>query len=182
MFTVPEPTDLWEDEINPNSEIIYTNAFVDPSVQSLVDKKDVSLIKSNQALQFERMGYFVVDVDSTYESNGNGRLVFNRTVSLKEEVFKKKATISKREEEANAARKAKQKADKEAKEARLKIDPKDLFKEAEEYKGMYTKFDEETGVPTHTADGTELTKNAIKKLKKLQAKHANQLKAAAMKK
>merc|ERR1712137_565012 len=102
--------------------------------------KDVSLIKSNQALQFERMGYFVVDVDSTYESNGKGRLVFNRTVTLKEEVFKKK--ISKREEEANAARKAKQEADEKAKEARAKIDPKDLFKLADEYKGKYSKFDE----------------------------------------
>ena len=176
LFTVPEPTDLWEEEINPESEIVYENAFVDPSVQALVDKKDVSLIKSNQALQFERMGYFVVDVDSTYESNGKGRLVFNRTVTLKEEVFKKK--ISKREEEANAARKAKQEADKKAKEARAKIDPKDLFKLADEYKGKYSKFDEETGIPTHDAAGEALTKSAMKKLKKLQDKHAKQLKAA----
>jgi len=176
LFTVPEPTDLWEEEINPDSEIVYENAFVDPSVQSLVDKKDISLIKSNQALQFERMGYFVVDVDSTYESNGKGRLVFNRTVTLKEEVSKKKATLSKREEEANAARKAKQEADKKAKEARSKIDPKDLFKLADEYKGKYSKFDEKTGIPTHDADGAELTKSAMKKLKKLQDKHAKQLK------
>lgn len=182
LFTVPEPSDLWEEEINPNSEILYQNGFVDPSVRSLVDKKDVSLIKSNQAFQFERMGYFVVDVDSTYESNGTGRLVFTRTVTLKEEVFKKKATISKREEEANAARKAKQKADAEAKEARMKIDPKDLFQQADEYKGKYSKFDESTGLPTHDADGTELSKSAIKKLKKDQAKHANQLKKLAMKK
>ncbi len=180
LFTVPEPTDLWEEEINPESEIIYENAFVDPSVRSLVDKKDVSPIKSNQALQFERMGYFVVDVDSTYESNGNGRLVFNRTVTLKEEVFKKK--ISKREEDANAARKAKQQADLAAKEARMKIDPKDLFKLAEEYKGKYSKYDEKTGVPTHDADGTELTKSGMKKLKKEQDKHAKQLKKMAMKK
>lgn len=180
LFTVPEPTDLWEEEINPESEIIYENAFVDPSVRALVDKKDVSLIKSNQALQFERMGYFVVDVDSTYESNGNGRLIFNRTVTLKEEVFKKK--ISKREEDANAARKAKQQADLAAKEARMKIDPKDLFKLAEEYKGKYSKYDEKTGVPTHDADGTELTKSAMKKLKKEQDKHAKQLKKMAMKK
>lgn len=176
LFTVPEPTDLWEEEINPESEIVYKNAFVDPSVQALVDKKDVSLIKSNQALQFERMGYFVVDVDSTYESNGKGRLVFNRTVTLKEEIFKKK--ISKREEEANMARKAKQEADKKAKEARAKIDPKDLFKLADEYKGKYSKFDEETGIPTHDAAGEALTKSAMKKLKKLQEKHAKQLKAA----
>eukprot|EP00531_Pseudo-nitzschia_arenysensis_P009525 CAMPEP_0116132062 /NCGR_PEP_ID=MMETSP0329-20121206/9348_1 /TAXON_ID=697910 /ORGANISM="Pseudo-nitzschia arenysensis, Strain B593" /LENGTH=698 /DNA_ID=CAMNT_0003626553 /DNA_START=132 /DNA_END=2228 /DNA_ORIENTATION=+ len=180
LFTVPEPSDLWEEEINPESEIIYKNAFVDPSVRSLVDKKDVSNIKSNQALQFERMGYFVVDVESTYESSGAGRLIFNRTVTLKEEVFKKK--VSKREEEANAARKAKQAADLAAKEARMKIDPKDLFKLADEYKGKYCKFDENTGVPTHDADGTELTKSAMKKLKKEQDKHAKQLKKMAMKK
>jgi len=183
LFTVPEPTDLWEEEINPQSEIIYQNGFVDPSVQSLCDKKDISLIRCNQALQFERMGYFVVDLDSTYESStGTGRLVFTRTVTLKEEVFKKKATISKREEEANAARKAKQKADGEAKEARMKIDPKDLFQQADEYKGKYSKFDESTGLPTHTSDGTELSKSGIKKLKKEQDKHAKQLKKLAMKK
>jgi len=182
LFTVPEPTDLWEEEINPESEIIYQNGFIDPSVRSMVDKKDVSHIKSNQAFQFERMGYFTVDVDSTYESNGNGRLVFCRTVTLKEEVFKKKNTLSKREEDANAARKAKQMADLESKMARLKIDPKDLFQQANEYKGKYSKFDETTGLPTHDAEGTELSKSAVKKLKKEQDKHAKQLKKAAMKK
>lgn len=182
LFTVPEPSDLWEEEINPDSEIVYENGFIDPSVLSLVDKKDVSPIRSNQALQFERMGYFVVDVDSTYDtSNGTGRLIFNRTVTLKEEVNKKKASLSKREEEANEARKAKQRADLLAKEARLKIDPKDFFKEAEEYKGKYSQYDE-SGVPTHLADGTELTKSAIKKLKKEQDKHAKQLKKAGGKK
>jgi glutaminyl-tRNA synthetase len=181
LFTVPEPTDLWEEEINPDSEIVYQSGFVDPSVKAMVDKKDVSKIKSNQAFQFERMGYFVVDVDSTYESeSGAGRLVFNRTVTLKEEVFKKKATISKREEEANAARKAKQKADLEAKEARLKIDPKDLFKLADEYKGKYSKFNDQ-GIPTHDADGTELTKSAMKKLMKEQKKHSIQLMKAKKK-
>lgn len=182
LFTVPEPTDLWEEEINPESEIVYENGFVDPSVVALVDKKDVSPIKSNQALQFERMGYFVVDVDSTYDSsNGTGRLIFNRTVTLKEEVNKKKASLSKREEEANDARKAKQKADLAAKEARMKIAPEDFFKEADEYKGKYSKFDD-NGIPTHDADGTELTKSAMKKLKKEQDKHAKQLKKLSMKK
>jgi len=183
LFTVPEPTDCWEEEINPKSEIIYANGFIDPSVRQLVDKKDISPIKSNQALQFERMGYFVVDVESTYDASTNtGKLIFNRTVTLKEEVNKKKAGLSKREEEANAARKAKQKADLEAKEARMKIDPKDLFQQAEEYKGKYSKFDDATGLPTHTADGTELTKSGIKKLKKEQDKHAKQLKKFSMKK
>jgi glutaminyl-tRNA synthetase len=178
LFTVPEPSDLWEEELNPDSEIVYSNGFVDPSVRELVDASRVDPWKSNQALQFERMGYFVVDLDSTYDSKtGQGKLVFNRTVSLKEEVFKKKATnaLSKQEEEANDARKLKQKADLEAKEARMKISPKDLFQLADEYKGKFSKFDPETGVPTHDADGTELTKSAVKKLKKEQEKHAKQL-------
>jgi hypothetical protein len=147
-------------------------------VKDLVDVSGVDKWKSNQALQFERMGYFVVDLDSTFDAKtGEGHLVFNRTVSLKEEVFKKKATnaLSKKEEEANEARKSKQKADLEAKEARMKISAKDLFQLADEYKGKFSKFDEETGLPTHDADGTELTKSAIKKLKKEQDKHAKQL-------
>jgi glutaminyl-tRNA synthetase len=180
LFTVPEPTDTWEDEINPESEVVYPSAFVDPSVRELagVDESHVDAWKSNQAFQFERMGYFVVDIDTTYKNEtGDGKLVFNRTVSLKEEVAKKKAlnSISKEEEAANEARKLKQKADKEAKEARSKIHPIDLFRLADEYKGMYSKYDPETGVPTHLADGTELAKSAIKKLKKEQDKHKNKV-------
>eukprot|EP00529_Nitzschia_sp_RCC80_P015290 CAMPEP_0113484446 /NCGR_PEP_ID=MMETSP0014_2-20120614/23965_1 /TAXON_ID=2857 /ORGANISM="Nitzschia sp." /LENGTH=701 /DNA_ID=CAMNT_0000378047 /DNA_START=211 /DNA_END=2316 /DNA_ORIENTATION=+ /assembly_acc=CAM_ASM_000159 len=180
LFTVPEPTDTWEDEINPGSEIVHTNAFVDPSVREVtsVDASCVDDWKSNAAFQFERMGYFVVDIDTTYKNEtGDGELIFNRTVSLKEEVSKKKAlkSISKEEEAAIEARKLKQKADKEAKEARSKIHPKDLFQMADEYKGKYSKFDPETGIPTHLADGTELAKSAMKKLKKEQDKHKNKV-------
>ncbi|CAJ1935873.1 unnamed protein product, partial [Cylindrotheca closterium] len=78
-------------------------------------------------------------------------------------------------EETNAARKAKQAADKAAKEARMKIEPKDLFRLSEEYKGKYSKFDEKTGLPTHDAEGTALTKSATKKLAKEQKKHAQVL-------
>ena len=51
------------------------------------------------------------------------------------------------------------------------IDPQDLFKLAPEYKDKFSKFDD-TGLPTHMADGTELTKSAKKKLEKDRAKHA----------
>jgi glutaminyl-tRNA synthetase len=174
LFTVPEPTDLWEEEINPKSETVHTNAFIDPSVSELVDYRKVDKWQSNAAMQFERMGYFVVDLDTTYDhSTKKGKLVFNCTVSLKEEASIKK--LSKKEEEVNAARKAKQAADKAAKEARMKIEPNDLFRLAEEYKGMYTKFAEDTGLPTHDAEGTELTKSAIKKLAKDQKKHTQTL-------
>jgi glutaminyl-tRNA synthetase len=174
LFTVPEPTELWEEEINPKSEAVYANAVIDPSVSKLVDHRKVDKWQSNAAMQFERMGYFVVDLDTTYDhSTKKGKLVFNRTVSLKEEASIKK--FSKKEEEVNAARKAKQAADKAAKEARVKIEPKDLFRLAEEYKGKYSKFAEDTGLPTHDAEGNALTKSAIKKLAKEQKKHTQTL-------
>jgi predicted methyltransferase len=149
------------------------NAIVDPSVRTLVDAKDVNKWKSNAAFQFERIGYFVVDTDTTYDSsNNNGALIFTRTVSLKEETFKKELT----EEELMEieTRKAKAKADLEAKAKKMKIAAVDLFKLAPEYQGMYSKFNEE-GIPTHLADGTEVTKSAMKKLAKDQMKHKKAL-------
>ena len=178
LFTVPEPSDLWEDELNPESEIVYKNALVDPSIKQVpgIDKTDVDQWKSNTAVQFERMGYFVVDIDTTYDcSSGKGTLVFNRTVSLKSEG--PKGLKSEMELAANKARAEKNKKDLEAKAARMKIDPKDLFRLADEYKGMYSKFDEETGIPTHDAEGAEVTKSAKKKLAKEQQKHVKALTA-----
>mmetsp|Transcript_33280 Transcript_33280/g.50195 ORF Transcript_33280/g.50195 Transcript_33280/m.50195 type:complete len:691 (-) Transcript_33280:191-2263(-) len=170
LFLVPEPSDQWEDELNPESEVVYSKAIVDPSVCEVVDAKAVDVWKSNRALQFERMGYFCVDTETTFDSDTKeGKLVFNRTVSLKEEVFKKELTAE--EEEAIEARKNKAKKDLEEKEARMKIDPINLFREGAEYKGLYSKFNEETGVPTHLSDGTALTKSAMKKLDKEKQKH-----------
>jgi glutaminyl-tRNA synthetase len=180
LFSVPEPSDLWEEELNTKtSEIVFVNAIVDPSVASIVDYRTVDKWNNNTAFQFERMGYFVVDLDTTPQNNNDaGLLVFNRTVSLKEEVFKQKR--SKQEEDINAARKAKQAADLAAKEVRMTIDPMDLFKVGDEYQGKYSQYDDTTGLPTHAAadaDGnsTALTKSAIKKLAKEQQKHVNAL-------
>jgi len=175
LFTVPEPSDLWEDELNKESEIVYESAFVDPSVRELVDFRGIDKWKSNSALQFERIGYFVVDYETTYvPEKKEGKLVFNRTVSLKEEVFKKKLTA---EEQARIeGRKAQAKKDLEAKETRMKIAPEDLFKLGEEYKGKYSKYND-AGIPTHDADGTEVTKSMMKKLAKEQQKHKKQLMA-----
>jgi glutaminyl-tRNA synthetase len=174
LFLVPEPTDLWEDELNPTSEVVHEKALVDPSVKEVVNGRDVDKWKSNVALQFERFGYFVVDHETTYDpATGSGQLIFNRTVSLKEEAFKKelsaeaKAAVAKRSEEAKNAM--------AAKENRMKIDPKDLFRLAEEHKDMCSKCDEKTGIPSHAADSAELTKSAIKKLGKEQQKHAKQV-------
>ena len=56
--------------LNPNSLIVIENALIEPSV------KDV---KPETHFQFLRLGYFVVDYDSTPE-----KLVFNRVVGLKD--------------------------------------------------------------------------------------------------
>lgn len=176
LFTVAEPTDQWEEELNPESEVVYSKAIVDPSVREVVDAKFVNKWTSNVALQFERLGYFVVDDDTTYDSKNNtGNLVFNRTVSLKEEVFKKKLTPE--EEAAIEKNRAEKQQALEAKKKRMQIDPDNLFREADEYKGMYSKFDEKTGIPTHLADGTEVSKSAMKKLDKEKKKHMKALAA-----
>jgi hypothetical protein len=50
----------------------------------------------------------------------------------------------------------------------------DLFKLAPEYKGVYSKYNDE-GIPTHMADGSEVSKSAMKKLAKDQKKHQKAL-------
>jgi glutaminyl-tRNA synthetase len=62
--------------LNPNSLKINKQAYVEPSL---------SKAKVGEQFQFQRLGYFVVDPDST-ESNK----VFNRTVALKDSWKKKK--------------------------------------------------------------------------------------------
>ncbi|MGH7966868.1 MAG: glutamine--tRNA ligase/YqeY domain fusion protein, partial [Candidatus Binatia bacterium] len=73
LFTVPDPGEA-EDftaVLNPNSLETLTACRVEPSLAGAT---------SGSRYQFERQGYFCVDPDS-----GAGRLVFNRTVTLKDE-------------------------------------------------------------------------------------------------
>jgi len=75
LFTKPNPDDVEEgqdflDYVSPNSLEVLTGCKLEPS---LADAKPGS------KFQFERQGYFCVDPDST-----EGKLVFNRTVSLKD--------------------------------------------------------------------------------------------------
>lgn len=60
----------WRENINPHSLEVIENAFVEPSV------KDAP---AGTRYQFERLGYFCVDKDSTAE-----KMVFNRTVTLRD--------------------------------------------------------------------------------------------------
>jgi len=75
LFTKKNPDDAPEGEdfksnLNPNSLQVLTNCRVEPS---LADSKPLS------RYQFERLGYFCVDPDSS-----NDLLIFNRTVSLRD--------------------------------------------------------------------------------------------------
>ncbi len=71
LFTVerPDEADL-ETIINPDSLEVIENAWIEPSLTNA---------QVGDKFQFERLGYFCVDPDSTPE-----KLVFNRTVTLKD--------------------------------------------------------------------------------------------------
>lgn len=73
LFTKPVPGEESNDfktDINPKSLELLKQCFVEPSLANS---------KSGNRFQFERMGYFCVDRDSTKE-----KPVFNRTVTLRD--------------------------------------------------------------------------------------------------
>lgn len=84
LFTVEDPAGEkdkdYKDLINPNSLEIVPQAKIEPFVK---------LSKPGDKFQFERQGYFCVDTKYTTEE----RLVFNRTVTLKDTWAK---TVSKK--------------------------------------------------------------------------------------
>ncbi len=76
LLTVANASEMDDDKdfidyLNPNSMEIIERAYVEPSVQGTPPET---------RYQFERLAYFTVDADSTPE-----KLVFNRTVTLKDE-------------------------------------------------------------------------------------------------
>jgi glutaminyl-tRNA synthetase len=73
LFSKPNPDDVGEgqtflDNLNPKSLEVVPRAFIEPSVKGAAN---------GTRFQFERLGYFSVDRDSTPQ-----RLVFNRAVTL----------------------------------------------------------------------------------------------------
>jgi glutaminyl-tRNA synthetase len=75
LFTKENPSDVvegedWKANLNPKSLEVISDAKVEPSLAAA---------KPGDRFQFERLGYFCVDPDSS-----SGRLVFNRTVTLKD--------------------------------------------------------------------------------------------------
>ncbi len=74
LFTVENPQADKEKDfkefINKDSLKVIENAMLEPHLKN---------VKAGEQLQFERMGYFCVDKDSTTD-----KLVFNRTVTLRD--------------------------------------------------------------------------------------------------
>lgn len=66
----PSAIDDWLNDLNPESLVVQQHALVDFSLKDII---------VGSRFQFERLGYFIVDTDSTSE-----KLVFNRIVELKE--------------------------------------------------------------------------------------------------
>ena len=73
LFTVENPAseENWLQHINPNSLEVISNAKLEPFLKNA---------KKGERFQFERNGYFCVDEKNTTAE----KLVFNRTVTLKE--------------------------------------------------------------------------------------------------
>jgi len=74
LFTVPAPDDVpegvdYKSNLNPDSLKVVT-AMVEPALKGAT---------SGMSYQFERLGYFCVDPDTTHD-----KLIFNRTVTLKD--------------------------------------------------------------------------------------------------
>jgi len=80
LFSKPDPDDVPEGQdytanLNPNSLEVVPAAQLEPSVATA---------PVGTRYQFERLGYFAVDPDSDAPTAGPRRLVFNRTVTLKD--------------------------------------------------------------------------------------------------
>jgi len=73
LFNNPDPEESGDftADLNPNSLTVLTHCRLEPGL------KDA---QPGETFQFERLGYFCVDITST-----PGHLIFNRTVSLKDE-------------------------------------------------------------------------------------------------
>lgn len=154
LFTTEEPSDeKWEEELNPESEIVKSKALVDSSVFNHVGPE--------KYIQLERIGFFILDKDSVLNSSDmkQSKLVFNLTVNLKDSKPKSATNASSGATRSRKEEQAKQLAEKMA---RMTLDPKEMFKSQTD---LYSQFDEE-GIPTHDAQGEKVSKSAYKKLRK----------------
>ncbi|KAF2034223.1 glutaminyl-tRNA synthetase [Setomelanomma holmii] len=89
LFKTESPNTLdwktggWADDLNPNSEIIYSKAVIERGLQDLIKQNSLNPSGSSDALvrfQALRTAYFCVDIESTEDS-----IVLNQIVSLRED-------------------------------------------------------------------------------------------------
>ena len=76
LFTQARPDDVPEGQdyranLNPNSLVVLTGCKLEPSLATATP---------GERFQFERLGYFCVDTSDS----APGKLVFNRTVTLRD--------------------------------------------------------------------------------------------------
>ncbi|KAJ1461346.1 tRNA synthetases class I, catalytic domain-containing protein [Pelagophyceae sp. CCMP2097] len=149
LFTCPKvDNDNWESQLSPTSEVVHLDAVVDKSVLGRFGANPGLNPPPRSHLQFERLGFYVVDDDTTPD-----KLIFNRVVELK--------SAKPAEKKAGASRKDEQAAQAAKKAALKKVDPTQMFKSDP----LFSLWDAE-GVPTHLADGEAVSKSNVKKLKK----------------
>jgi len=87
----PEEREDFLEALNPNSLEELTECFCEPSVNEVCEV-EVAQSSPTRHLQFERCGYFLLDVPDSLASRENGGpLVFNRTVSLRDAYEQKKS-------------------------------------------------------------------------------------------
>lgn len=85
LFTTEKPGSSWREEINPNSLVVVQTAKMNRFAQKRASEWEKKPWECN--FQFERVGYFCLDEDSEPAKN---KLVFNRTLPLKESKEKRK--------------------------------------------------------------------------------------------
>jgi glutaminyl-tRNA synthetase len=80
LFTKPDPGggEGFTADLNPNSLEVLSDARLEPALADA---------KAERPIQFERQGYFCLDQDSK-----SGRLIFGRTIGLRDTWAKEKAT------------------------------------------------------------------------------------------
>ncbi|RYY89594.1 hypothetical protein EON63_00405 [archaeon] len=164
LFTIEEPNDdTWEAELNNESEVVISDARVDASILT----SHLDHATKGGAVQFERVGFFVLDKDSKL-AEGNFKLVFNLTVNLKDSKPKEAGgsasdkvsthiytsilipilhTQNRMQMGAGRSRKEEQAKQLAEKMAKMKLDPKEMFLHMTD---LYSAFDSD-GVPTHDA-------------------------------
>lgn len=159
LFKVPELPSGVEDWMSlvdtTTSERVFPSARVDPEsfAKSLV---------SSEIVQFERIGYFVADSDSTPK-----RKVYNQIVGLREAAGATSSTAGPAASATGGSRKDAQAAQLALKLEKMKVPPQELFRSLSP--PQYSQFSAD-GLPTHDLEGNAMTKSQLKKLKKEQDK------------